>query len=195
MRCVGDLLHTYEGNGMDWGDWESCQMLCRTILGKEGGILTYSTILRKFSEEGGVPSSQSHLSEEFPVVPENEPALVGSIPAILSHWLGAAFWKHGLSMNVVMDFGARLGLEVRCAPKVRRHEAYSHVCYSLPFVPHRLPPLQNFKEERPCGFCGLLFLRGNSEGEGWLDQLCPVLAAVGLLAAFVLTLSFLQYPF
>lgn len=79
-------------------------------LGREGGIIAYSAILRKFGEEDGVPSSQSHLSEESPVFPEKEPALVGSVPAFLNHWLGAAFWKCGLSMNVVMDFGAQLGL-------------------------------------------------------------------------------------
>lgn len=60
-------------------------------------------------------------------------------------------------------------------PKVRHHEAYSHGCYILPFVPHRPPSLHKFKEERSCGSCGLLFLGGNSEDEGRWDKFCPSL--------------------
>ena len=56
-------------------------------------------------------------------------------------------------------------------PIVRDHDACSHGCYSLPFVSHRPSSLCKFKEEHPCGSCGLLFLRGNSEDEGLVGQI------------------------
>lgn len=84
------------------------------------------------------------------------------------HWLGAAFWKCSLSMNVVMDFGAQLGLKVNCAPYGQRSwRLFSWLLQSALCVPQTFLSMQ-IQGGAPLWF--LWFLRGNSE-DGLVGQI------------------------